>query len=73
MLSMAQLTFAEAQYATKKRKIRREVFLEKMDALIPWKQLEKKLSKPYRKGRTGRPPYPLSTCFTLMACSCPTT
>ena len=35
MLSMIQLTFAEAEYATKKRKTGREVFLEKMDALIP--------------------------------------
>jgi len=62
---MTQLTFAEAEYATKKRKTRREVFLEKMDALIPWKQLEKKLSKHYHKGRTGRPPYPLSTMLRV--------
>jgi hypothetical protein len=55
------LTFAETESATKKRKTRREVFPEKMGALISWKQLEKKLSKPYHKGRTGRPPYPLST------------
>lgn len=62
---MTQLTLAEAEYATKKRKTRREVFLEKMDALIPWKQLEKKLSKHYHKGRTGRPPYPLSTMLRV--------
>lgn len=62
---MTQLTFAEAEYATKKRKTRREVFLEKIEALIPWKQLEKKLSKHYHKGRTGRPPYPLSTMLRV--------
>src|SRR5690554_8051349 len=62
---MTQLTFAEAEYATKKRKTRREVFLEKMDELIPWKQIEKKLSKHYHKGRTGRPPYPLSTMLRV--------
>jgi hypothetical protein len=55
---MAQLTFAEVEYATKKRKTRREVFLEKMETLIPWKQLEKKLSKHYHKGNAGRPLYP---------------
>jgi len=37
---MTKLTFAEAEYATKKRKARREVFLEKMDTLISWKQLD---------------------------------
>ena len=62
---MTQLTFAEAEYATKKRKTRREAFLEKMEALIPWKQLEKKLSKHYHKGRTGRPPYPLATMLRV--------
>lgn len=62
---MTQLTLAEAEYATKKRKTRREVFLEKMDAWIPWKQLEKKLSKHYHKGGTGRPPYPLSTMLRV--------
>lgn|SRR5690554_6169040 len=62
---MTQLTFAEAEYATKKRKTRREIFLEKMDALIPWKQLEKKLSKHYHRGRIGRPPYPLSTMLRV--------
>lgn len=41
---MIQLTFAEAEYAHKKRKTRREIFLEKMEVLIPWKNLEKKLS-----------------------------
>lgn len=50
---MTQLTFAEAEYATKKRKTRREVFLEKT------------LSKHYHKGRTGRPPYPLSAMLRV--------
>ncbi|EEH5461545.1 IS5 family transposase [Salmonella enterica] len=62
---MTQLTFAEAEYISKKRKTRREVFLEKMDDLIPWKLIEKKLSKHYPQGRTGRPPYPLSTMLRV--------
>lgn len=32
---MSQLTFAEAEYAQKKRKTRREVFLEKLEQLLP--------------------------------------
>ena len=39
---MDQITFSEAEYQTKKRKTRREIFLDRMDNLIPWKQLEKK-------------------------------
>ena len=38
---MSQLTFAEAEYQNKKRKTRRELFLEKMDSLIPWAKLGK--------------------------------
>ncbi len=42
---MSQLTFAEAEYQNKKRKTRREIFLEKMDAIIPWKRLENRAAK----------------------------
>jgi len=62
---MDQLTFAEAEYANKKRKTHRELFLERMDALIPWAKLEKQLAKHYPKGENGRPPYPLSTMLRV--------
>jgi IS5 family transposase len=62
---MTQLTFAEAEYATKKHKTRREIFLERMDRLIPWKKLERKLMKQYPKGNNGRPPYPLQTMLRV--------
>lgn len=32
-----------------------------MDALMPWQKLEQKLAKRYPKGKTGRPPDPIST------------
>lgn len=57
---MSQLTFAEAEYEGKKRKTRREKFLERMDKLIPWEKLERQLAKKYANGKTGRKPYPLS-------------
>jgi IS5 family transposase len=62
---MTQLTFAEAEYANKKHKTRRELFLEKMDKLIPWAKLEKKIAHYYPKGENGRPPYPLSTMLRV--------
>lgn len=62
---MNQLSFSEAEYIHKKRKTRREKFLEKMDTLIPWKRLEKKIAKHYPKPGNGRRPYPLSTILRV--------
>ena len=56
---MSHLTFAEAECAVKKRKTRRELFLEKLEALLPWKQLEARIAKHYARGEMGRPSYPL--------------
>lgn len=41
VVTMGQITFTEAEYQNKKRKTRREIFLEQVDKLVPWKQLEK--------------------------------
>lgn len=62
---MTQLTFSEAEYTHKKRKTRREKFLEQMDDLIPWKQLEKKIARHYPKPGNGRRPYPLSVMLRV--------
>ncbi len=62
---MSQLTFAEAEYQGKKRKTRREKFLERMDGLIPWKKLEQQLAKKYSNGKVGRKPYPLSVMLRV--------
>ncbi len=62
---MSQLTFSEAEFVNKKHRTRREIFLQRMDQLIPWSRLEKKLAKHYPKGETGRPPYPLSVMLRV--------
>ncbi|AFT71442.1 Transposase, IS4 family [Alloalcanivorax dieselolei B5] len=62
---MSQLTFAEAEYEQKKRKTRREVFLEKLDKLLPWSSLETAIAKYYASNRTGRPAYPLSAMLRI--------
>jgi IS5 family transposase len=62
---MDQLTFSEAEFHHKKRKTRREKFLEQMDELIPWKRLEKKIARHYPKPGNGRRPYPLSTMLRV--------
>lgn len=60
-----QITFSEAEHQKKKRKTCREIFLERMDKLIPWKQLEKKVARYYPKGQTGCPPYLVCTMLRV--------
>lgn len=64
---MSQLTFAEAEFEHKKRKTKRELFLDRMEGLIPWKRLEKKITRYYASaGSTGgRPAYPLPTMLRV--------
>ena len=58
---MDQASFADLEYQGKRRKTRREVFLERMDGLIPCKLLEDRIRPFYPKAGRGRHPYPLST------------
>ncbi|NBB81472.1 MAG: IS5 family transposase [Verrucomicrobia bacterium] len=62
---MDQMSFADMEYQNKKRKTRREKFLDRIENLIPWERLEKKLKRSYPKGKTGRPPYPLGTMLRI--------
>jgi len=62
---MSQLTFAEAEYAIKKRTTRREKFLAQLEQLIPWQKLKQQLSKGYQKTGPGRPPYPLESMLRI--------
>ena len=55
---MEPSTFAELEHDSKKRRTRREVFLEKMDALIPWDRLEARIEPLYPKAGRGRRPAP---------------
>ncbi len=56
---MDQPTFADLEYQGKKRRTRRELFLQRMDGLIPWQRLEERISPAYPKPGKGRRPYPL--------------
>ena len=56
---MERITFADLEYQGKKRKTRRELFLDRMDGLIPWQKLEDLIQPFYPKAGKGRRPYPL--------------
>ena len=62
---MDQPTFAGLEYQGKKRKTRRELFLERMDGLIPWQKLEGHIRPVYAKRGKGRRPYPLPVMLRI--------
>ena len=51
-----QPSFAQAEFATKKKVTRRETFLARMEALLPWTSLLAVIQPFYPKGQRGRPP-----------------
>ena len=62
---MEQPTFADLEYDGKKRKTRRERFLERMDGLIPWERFEDRIRPFYPKAGRGRRPYDLSVMLRI--------
>ena len=62
---MKQMTFSEVEFHSKKRKTRREKFLDQMETLIPWQRIERKIADYYPKPGKGRKPYPLSTMLRV--------
>ena len=62
---MDQPTFADLEFQGKKRKTRRELFLERMGGLIPWQRLEERIRPFYPKAGKGRRPYPLPVMLRI--------
>ena len=62
---MDQPTFADLEYQGQKRKTRRELFLERMGALIPWQSMEERVRPVYPKAGRGLHPYALSAMLRI--------
>ena len=62
---MSQLSFLDAEYAGKRKKTRREVFLEEMEQVVPWKALLKVIEPFYPVAGRGRRPYPLEAMLRV--------
>ena len=60
-----QLTFADSEFSSKRRQTRKEIFLSRMDALLPWAMLLAIIEPVYPKAGNGRQPYPLQTMFRI--------
>lgn len=53
---MKQQTFSDFEYSNRKRKTRREEFLEIMEEIIPWDEWVSVIEPFYPSGKRGRPP-----------------
>jgi IS5 family transposase len=62
---MSQISFADAEYAGKRKKTRREVFLEEMELVVPWKVLLKIIEPHYPVAGRGRKPYALESMLRV--------
>jgi len=51
-----QISFAQNEFAGKKRTTRREKFLAEMEIVVPWARLVALIEPHYPKGERGRPP-----------------
>jgi IS5 family transposase len=51
-----QMSFAQSEYAGKKKVTRREKFLGEMEQVVPWVRLVARIEPYYPKGQRGRPP-----------------
>lgn len=62
---MKTLSFASLAYDNKKKKTKREKFLQEMDRVIPWQDLIEIIEKHYPKAGDGRQPMPLERMLRI--------
>ena len=63
-----QMSFSQAEYAKKKKTTRREVFLEKMEHVVPWSRLVEVIEPHYPESGAhvrGRPPIALERMLRM--------
>ena len=60
-----QLTFADSEFSTKRRQTRKEIFLSRMEQILPWQNLTAVIEPFYPKAGNGRRPYPLETMLRI--------
>ena len=62
---MRSALFASLAYENKKKKTRREKFLEEMEQAIPWEKLLQVVRKHYPVAGNGRQPMPLERMLRI--------
>ena len=62
---MTQMTFSDIEYSNRKRKTKREQFLDMMDAIIPWNQWINIIQPYYPSGKRARPTRGIETILRM--------
>ena len=62
---MDQMSFGDAEYAAKKKRTRREIFLAEMEQVVPWSSLLKDIEGVYPVAGRGRRPYPVEAMLRI--------
>jgi IS5 family transposase len=62
---MDQMSFGDGEYASKRKRTRREAFLAEMEQVIPWTILLNLIEPVYPKAGNGRRPYPLKVMLKI--------
>lgn len=62
---MKQQTLTDIEYSLRKKKTRREKFLDTMDQMIPWEDWTKMIQPYYPSGKRGRPPKGIETMLRM--------
>ena len=62
---MKQESFSDMEYRCRKKKTKREEFLEIMDEIIPWNEWVEIIRPYYPAGKHGRPPTDVSAAMLV--------
>lgn len=68
---MKQLTMADIEYSNRKKKTKREEFLDAMEEIIPWSQWVELIRPYYFNNTRGRKPIGIETMLRMYL-MCPT-
>ncbi len=60
-----QLTFADSEFSSKRRQTRKEIFLSRMEQILPWQNMVEVIEPFYPKAGNSRRPYPLETMLRI--------
>ena len=58
-------SFSDLAYKDKKKVTRKQLFLEKMEDILPWKLLLEPILEKYPKAPRGRPPFPADVMLRI--------
>ena len=67
---MKQVSFSDFEYSNRKKKTKREEFLEIMDEIIPWDEWVALIEPYYPAGKCGRPPKGIEKMLRMYLLQC---